>query len=197
MDLEHRVAQQFAANIETTSLAASTLAGVITAASTSIVESLLQGGKVLSCGNGGSASASQHFMAKMIHRFERERPGLPALALSSSSSTLTSVADDLALSCEQIFSSQVSALGHPGDVLLAISCTGDSANIIRAVEAAHEQQMRVIALNGGNGGDLGVALQEHDVEIRVPGESIARTQEVQLLTIHCLCDLIDAQLLGG
>lgn len=195
MDLEHRVAQQFAANIEHTSQAASTLGGVIAHASATIVESLLQGGKVLSCGNGGSASVSQHFMAMMIHRFDRERPGLPAFALSSSSATLTSVADDL--SCEDIFSSQVAALGHPGDVLLAISCTGDSLNIARAVEAAHERQMRVIALNGGEGGRLADSLQEQDQEIRVPGNITARTQEIQLLTIHCLCDLIDAQLLGN
>jgi len=195
MDLEHRVAQQFAANIEHTSQAASELGPAITRASGAIVESLLQGGKILSCGNGGSSSASQHFMAMMIHRFERERPGLPAVALSSSSSTMTSVAD--ALNCEQIFSSQIAALGHPGDILLAISASGNSANILRAVEAAHERQMKIIALNGNGGGQLSSLLQEPDCEIRVPGHTIARIQEVQLLAIHCLCDLIDAQLLGS
>ncbi len=195
MDLEHRVAQQFAANIEHTSQAASTLGPAIAQASTAIVEALLQGGKVLSCGNGGSSAASQHFMAMMVHRFERERPGLPAIALNASSATMTSVAD--ALSGEYIFSSQIAALGHPGDVLLAISASGDSANIVKAVRAAHEQQMKVIALNSGDGGKLAHNLQEPDCEIRVPGHNVSRVQEVQLLVIHCLCDLIDAQLLGS
>jgi len=195
MDLEHRVAQQFAANIEHTSQAASTLGPAIARASTTVVEALLQGGKVLSCGNGGSSSASQHFMAMMIHRFERERPGLPAMALNSSSATMTSLAE--ALSCEYIFSSQIAALGHPGDVLLAISASGQSANIIKAVQAGHEQQMKVIALNGGDGGKLATMLQEPDCEIRVPGHNVPRVQEMHLLVIHCLCDLIDAQLLGS
>jgi len=195
MDLEHRVAQQFAANIEHTTQAASTLGPAIARASTTIVEALLQGGKVLSCGNGGASSASQHFMAMMIHRFERERPGLPAIALSSSSSTMTSVAD--ALSYEHIFSSQIAALGHPGDVLLAISASGNSANMLKAIDTAHERQMKIIALNGGDGGKLVDMLLEPDCEIRVPAQNPPRLQEVQLLTIHCLCDLIDAQLLGS
>jgi D-sedoheptulose 7-phosphate isomerase len=195
MDLEHRIAQQFAANIEHASQAATELADPIARASREIVESLLQGGKILSCGNGGSASLAQHFMAMMIHRFDRERPGLPAVALSSSSATLTSVADDL--DCEHIFSTQVAALGHPGDILLAISATGKSANVIHAVETARERQMAVIALNGGDGGSLSHMLGERDTEIRVNGDSVARIQEVQLLILHCLCDLIDAQLLGN
>jgi len=195
MDLEHRVSQQFASNIEHASQAATQLAGPIARASGEIVESLLQGGKALSCGNGGSASLAQHFMAKMIHRFDRERPGLPVVELSSSSSTLTSVADDL--DCEHIFSTQIAALGHPGDILLAISATGKSANVLRAVEAARERQMSIIALNGGEGGQLSDMLGERDCEIRVEGSSVPRIQEVQLLVLHCLCDLIDAQLLGS
>jgi len=195
MDLEDRIANQFAANIEATSTAATLLGEPVIQASTRIVETLLRGGKVISCGNGGSEAASQHFIAKMVNRFERERPGLPAIALSSATSTLTSVADEL--SFEHIFSKQLGALGHPGDVLLAISCSGNSANILRAVEAAEERQMTVIALTGCDGGQLSGMLREQDVEIRVPAEAIPRIQEVQLLVIHCLCDLIDAQLLGS
>lgn len=195
MDLEYRVAQQFAANIEHTSEAASQLAPAIARAATTIVESLLQGGKALSCGNGGAASASQHFMSIMVHRFQRERPGLPAVALNSASATMTSLADRL--SYEHVFSSQIAALGHPGDVLLAISPHGTSENMLRAVHSAHERQMKVIALSGHDGGTLATLLQEPDCEIRVPGQEDPRIQEVQLLVIHCLCDLIDAQLLGN
>ena len=195
MDLEHRVAEQFARNIEHTSHAASLIGPSIVAASSSIVESLLQGGKILTCGNGGSASAAQHFMAKMSHRYERERPGLPCIALNSASSTMTSLADGV--SYEHVFSNQIAALGHPGDGLLVISVTGNSPNILRATDAAHERQMRVVALNGNDGGKLAQQLREHDQEIRVPGESNPRVQEVQLLVIHCLCDLIDAQLIGN
>ena len=195
MDLEHRVAQQFAAHMEYISQAASELSPTIARASGIIVEALLHGGKVLSCGNGGSSSASQHFMAMMTHRFERDRPGLPTMALNASSATMSSVAD--ALSWEQIFSSQVAALGHPGDILLAISARGHSANLLRAVETAHERQMRIIALSGNDGGPLADLLLEQDCEIRVPGDNVPRIQEVQLVIIHCLCDLIDAQLLGN
>ena len=194
MDLEQRITQQFADHIETITTAASLTAPIARAAS-SIVESLLRGGKVISCGNGGSAAASQHFMAKMVHRFERERPGLPAVAISAGSSTMTSVADEI--SYDRVFSQQVSALAHPGDVLLAISCSGNSNNLLRAVEAAEERQMTVVALTGNDGGQLAGMLREQDVEIRVPTESVSRIQETQLLVIHCLCDLIDVQLLGS
>lgn len=194
MDFENRVAEQFASHIEHTTQAAMSLHGPIIAGANIIVESLLQGGKVLSCGNGGADSAAQHFVAKMVNRFERERPGLPAIALSSSSSTMTSVADDH--SYDHIFSQQVAALAHPGDILLVISATGNAANACHAVRVAEERQMRVLALTGYDGGQLGGMLREQDIEIRVPADNVSRVQEIQLLIIHCLCDLIDAQLLG-
>ena len=195
MDLEQRLNQQFADHMETVSEAAMRLTAPIARASLMMVDSLLQGGKILSCGNGGAASASQHFVAKMVNRYERERPGLPAIALNSGGSTMTSVADELSYS--QVFAKQLGALGQPGDVLLAISATGQSENIVLAVEAAIERQMSIVALTGCDGGRLTAKLREHDVEIRVPADNIARIQEVQLLAIHCLCDLIDTQLLGG
>lgn len=194
MDLEQRVAHQFASHIEAASDAGVRLAAPIARAAALIVQSLLSGGKVLSCGNGGSAAAAQHFMSKMVNRFERERPGLPAIAINAGFA-MTSVADGMG--CEQVFSRQVAALAHPGDTLLAISCSGESPNILHALETAHERQMHVIALTGCDGGRLAVSLREHDVEIRVPHASVPRIQEVQLLVIHCLCDLIDAQLLGN
>jgi D-sedoheptulose 7-phosphate isomerase len=195
MDLEQRLNHQFAAHMETVSEAAVRLAGPIERASRMMVESLLQGGKILSCGNGGAASASQHFVAKMLNRYERERPGLPAIALNAGSSTMTSVADELSYS--QVFAKQLEALGQPGDVLLAISSTGQSENLVLAAESAVERQISIVALTGCDGGRIAARLREHDIEIRVPADNIARIQEVQLLSIHCLCDLIDTQLLGG
>jgi D-sedoheptulose 7-phosphate isomerase len=171
------------------------LAEPITAASGAIVASLLEGGKILSCGNGGSAGDAQRFTAKMIGQFERERPGLPAVALTSDSATLTAIANDY--SFEEIFAKQVNAIGHPGDVLLAITTSGNSENVLRAVLAAQERQMRVIALTGRDGGNLVQQLGEGDIEIRIPAQSTTRIQELHLLVIHCLCDLIDQQLLGG
>jgi D-sedoheptulose 7-phosphate isomerase len=170
------------------------LQGPIIAAAELIVARLVNGGKLLSCGNGGSAADAQHFSSEMINRFERERPGLPAIALTTDSSTLTSIANDYRF--DQVFERQIHALGQPGDLLLAISTSGSSPNVIRAVLAAHERDMFVIALSGRDGGELATQLAEADVEIRVPSESTARIQEVHLLVIHCLCDLIDQQLLG-
>ena len=170
------------------------LATPIREAAEMIVQSLLGGGKVLACGNGGSAGDAQHFSSEMLNRFERERPGLPAIALTTDSSTLTSISNDYAFA--EVFAKQIGALGHPGDVLLAISTSGNSPNVVRAVEAAEEQQMKVVALTGRGGGRLGEMLREADVEIRVDSDSTARIQEVHLLVIHCLCDLIDTQLLG-
>jgi len=131
----------------------------------------------------------------MLNRFEMERPGLPAVALTTDSSTVTSIANDY--SYKQIFSKQVTALGHAGDILLAISTSGNSENVNRAIDAAHEREMTVIALSGKSGGDMAGRLSLNDVEIRVPSESTARIQEVHLLVIHCICDLVDHQLLGG
>jgi D-sedoheptulose 7-phosphate isomerase len=159
-----------------------------------ITQCLLGGGKVLSIGNGGSAGDAQHFSSEMLNRFEMERPGLPAIALTTDSSTLTSIANDY--SYDQVFSKQVNALGQQGDILLAISTSGNSTNVNRAIQAAHDREMQVIALSGKQGGDMASLLTADDVEIRVPSDSTARIQEVHLLAIHCICDLVDHQLLG-
>jgi D-sedoheptulose 7-phosphate isomerase len=194
MDLIQRINQNFQDSINTKQMAADMLAQPLAKAAQMITQCLLSGGKVLSCGNGGSAGDAQHFSSEMLNRFEMERPGLPAVALTTDSSTLTSIANDY--SYEQIFSKQVSALGQQGDILLAISTSGNSANVNRAVEAAHDRDMMVIALSGKQGGDMAPLLSANDVEIRVPSDSTARIQEVHLLAIHCMCDLVDHQLLG-
>ena len=194
MDLIQRINQNFQDSINTKQMAADMLAQPLAKAAQMITQCLLSGGKVLSCGNGGSAGDAQHFSSEMLNRFEMERPGLPAIALTTDSSTLTSIANDY--SYEQIFSKQVSALGQQGDILLAISTSGNSANVNRAVEAAHERDMMVIALSGKQGGDMAPLLSANDVEIRVPSDSTARIQEVHLLAIHFMCDLVDNQLLG-
>ena len=160
-----------------------------------ISESLNDHGKVLTCGNGGSAADAQHFSSELLNRFERERKGLAAIALTTDSSTLTSIANDYAY--EQVFSKQVLALGNQHDVLLAISTSGNSANVNAAITAAHKKGMSVVALSGKDGGDLPNLLTDHDIEIRVPNQSTARIQEVHLLVLHCLCDLIDRQILDS
>ena len=159
-----------------------------------MIHALLSDRKILSCGNGGSAADAQHFSSELLNRFEAERPGLPAIALTTDASTVTSIANDHHF--EEIFARQVRALGHAGDVLLAISTSGNSANVIRAVQAAHERSMICVALNGRDGGDLASILTEEDINICVAGPSTARIQEIHLMAIHCLCDLIDYQLLG-
>lgn len=169
------------------------LAPVIATAAASMTRCLLEDGKILSCGNGGSAADAQHFSSELLNRFELERPGLPALALTTDSSTLTSIANDY--SFVDVFAKQVRALGQPNDVLLAISTSGNSENIVRAIRAAHERGLRVVALTGRDGGAIAGALRPSDIEIRVPAERTCRIQEVHLLTIHALCDLIDAELL--
>lgn len=193
MDSEDRVRQHFADSIEI-KRRASELAPQVSRAATLITRSLLDNGKVLSCGNGGSAGDAQHFSAEMLNRFEMERPGLPAVALTTDSSTLTSIANDY--SFDDIFSKQVRALGQPGDVLLAISTSGNSENVTRACVAAHERGMKIVALTGRDGGDLCAILGQDDIELRVPAQNTARIQEVHLVFIHCLCDLIDRELLG-
>lgn len=189
-----RIKQLFAASIETKVQAADILPEVIERGGQRMVESLLNGGKILTCGNGGSAGDAQHFSSELLNRFERERPALPAVALTTDSSTLTSIANDY--SYNEIFSKQVRALGNTGDVLLAISTSGNSANVIQAIQAAHDRQMVVVAMTGRQGGKMAALMNENDVEIRVPAESTARIQEVHLLVIHALCDLIDQQLFG-
>lgn len=184
-----RVKQNFEESIQVKQQSLQALAAVTAQAAALIALALDKGAKILSCGNGGSAGDAQHFSSEMLNRFEMERPGLPAVALTTDTSTLTSIANDHDFG--QIFSRQVLALGNPGDVLLAISTSGNSENVCQAVEAAHRCNMQVVALSGRDGGNMAALLQPADIEIRVPAHSTARTQEVHLLVIHCLCDLID------
>jgi D-sedoheptulose 7-phosphate isomerase len=195
MDSINRVREHFAESIATKQTAADALAESIAAAGQLMADALLSDGKILSCGNGGSAADAQHFSSELLNRFEMERPGLPAIALTTDASTVTSISNDY--SYEEIFSKQVRALGKPQDVLLGISTSGNSENVIRAIDAAHERGMKVVALSGRDGGRMAELFQEGDVEIRVPATRTARIQEVHLLAIHCLCDLIDTTLLGS
>lgn len=194
MDPVTRVRDHFRESIATKEASAEQLAECIVAAGQLMSDALLDDGKILSCGNGGSAADSQHFSSDLLNRFEMERPGLPAIALTTDSSTLTSISNDYAY--EEIFSKQIRALGKSSDVLLGISTSGNSENIIRAVAAAHERGMKVVALTGRDGGRMGDIFTPDDVEIRVPANRTARIQEVHLVVIHCLCDLIDTTLLG-
>ena len=194
MEPVDRVRDHFAESIAAKQTAADQIVESIVAAGQVMSDALLEDGKILSCGNGGSAADSQHFSSELLNRFEMERPGLPAIALTTDSSTLTSISNDYAYA--EIFSKQVRALGKPQDVLLGISTSGNSENVIRAFAAAHERGMRVVALTGRDGGRMPELLDEGDVEIRVPASRTARIQEVHLLVIHCLCDLIDTSLLG-
>jgi len=171
------------------------LAPAITEAARIMVRCLLNDGKILSCGNGGSAADAQHFSGEMLGRFEMDRPGLPAVALTTDSSAITAIANDHDYA--DIFSKQVRALGQPDDVLLAISTSGNSGNVLRAVATAHERGLRVIALTGRDGGLIAQNLNADDVELRVPAQRTCRVQEVHILIIHCLCDLVDAELLGN
>ncbi|WP_339846087.1 phosphoheptose isomerase [uncultured Halopseudomonas sp.] len=195
MDMQHRIRQLFTDSIETKTRAMEVLGPSIEQASQLMVNSLLNEGKILTCGNGGSAGDAQHFSSELLNRFERERPSLPALALTTDSSTITSIANDY--SYDEIFSKQIRALGQPGDVLLAISTSGNSGNVLQAIQAAHDRDMLVVALTGRDGGAMASLLLPEDSEIRVPARSTARIQEVHLLAIHCLCDLIDRQLFGS
>ena len=192
--LEQRIQQQFFDSADLKYAAAEILSRPIADAVSAVVGCITAGGKVLACGNGGSASDAQHFAAEFIGRFERERPGLAAIALTTDSSILTAIGNDYNFS--EIFSKQVQALGQPGDVLIAITTSGNSANVLAAAEAAHAKEMTVIALTGHNGGKLGELLTETDVHICVPHERTARIQEVHILALHCLCDAVDLQLLG-
>ena len=194
MDLIARISQHFTDSAHLKIYAMDIIATPISRAAERMVQCLLGDGKILSCGNGGSAGDAQHFSSEMLNRFEMERPGLAAIALTTDTSTLTSIANDYDYT--QIFSKQVRALGQPKDLLLAISTSGNSRNVIEAVYAAHERAMDVIALTGRGGGELAKILSANDVHICVPSESTARIQEVHLLAIHCMCDAIDCMLLG-
>jgi len=195
MELADRIGQHFEDSITVKQQSLDVLVEPIHRAGELMVNSLLNNGKILSCGNGGSAGDAQHFSAELLNRFEKERPGLPAMALTTDSSTLTAIANDY--SYEEIFSKQVSALGQAGDILLAISTSGNSANVAAAMKAAQERDMLLVVLSGNDGGSMAGIVREQDIEIRVPSSRTARIQEVHLVVIHCLCDFIDTRLFGG
>jgi D-sedoheptulose 7-phosphate isomerase len=192
--LEQRIQQHFIDSADLKYHSAPLLSKPIADAVQAMLACVTSGGKVLACGNGGSAADAQHFAAEFVGRYERERPGLAAIALTTDSSILTAIGNDYDYSA--VFSRQVRALGQAGDVLLAISTSGNSANVLAAIEAAHERDMVVIGLSGRGGGKMLRALRDTDVHICVPHERTARVQEVHLLTLHCLCDAVDTLLLG-
>jgi D-sedoheptulose 7-phosphate isomerase len=194
MSTQATIKKIFDASITTKQLARDSLVEPITYATEILCAALKQGNKVLSCGNGGSAADAQHFSAELLNRYDQDRPSLPAIALTTDSSTLTSIANDYHY--DQVFSKQISSLGQPGDILLAISTSGNSTNIVTAIEMAHQRGMRVIALTGRDGGKMASVLAKTDVEIRVPATVTARIQEVHLLVLHILCAQIDAVLYG-
>ena len=194
MTISDRIKEQFSDSIQTKIACADTLPDKIEIAGDVIVQALLSGHKILSCGNGGSACDSQHFSSELLNRYLTERPSLPAIALTTDSATITAIANDY--SFDDIFAKQIRALGQTGDVLLAISTSGNSNNILRAIEAAHDRGMHVVALTGREGGRMAALIRPSDAEIRVPSHVTARIQETHLLIIHCLCDLIDLRLFG-
>lgn len=192
--LEQQIQQHFIDSADLKYQAAQALSKPIAEAVQAILACVTSGGKVLACGNGGSAADAQHFAAEFVGRFERERPELGAIALTTDSSILTAIANDYAF--EMVFARQVRALGQAGDVLLAISTSGNSRNVMAAIAAAHEREMTVVALTGHGGGAMAAALKETDVHICVPHDRTARIQEVHILALHCICDGVDTQLLG-
>jgi len=194
MDLAGRIKRIFNDSVEAKLHALESITPPIAAAAELLTSCLLNEHKILACGNGGSAADAQHFASELLNRFELERPGLPAMTLTTDASTLTSIANDYDFS--EIFGKQIRALGQAGDVLVVISTSGNSSNIINAVRAAHDRGMTIVALSGRDGGEMAGHLLTTDIEIRVPAQSTARIQEVHIVAIHCLCDLIDHQLLG-
>jgi len=194
MDLIQRINDHFAESAKVKLAVVSTLGEPLKQASERMVHCLMNEGKILACGNGGSAADAQHFTAELLNRFEMERPGLAAMALTTDTSTLTSIANDYDF--DQVFSKQIRALGQPNDLLLAISTSGNSRNVVEAVQAAHDRQMGVVALTGRDGGVIGELLGPDDIHLCVAHTSTARIQEVHILCLHCLCDAIDCLLLG-
>jgi D-sedoheptulose 7-phosphate isomerase len=192
--LVQRIQQQFIDSADLKYQCAQSLAPVVEAATAAILTSVTGGGKVLCCGNGASAAAAQHFAASFVGRYERERPELAAFSLSADAAVLTGIANDF--DGRAMFARQVRALGQAGDVLLVLSTSGNSANVLAAVESAHERDMTVVALTGARGGQLAQLLRDTDVHVCVPNEQVARILEVHHLVMHCICDGVDAQLLG-
>jgi phosphoheptose isomerase len=189
-----RIKENFSDSIQTKINAADTLLPEISIACEKTLQCLLDGHKIMSCGNGGSASEALRFSSKMLNRYKHERPSLPAIALNSDMATMTAIANDYSFA--EVFAKQIRALGQPGDLLLVITTTGNSTNIINAIKAAHDRQMNVIALTGHDGGKIPTLLQETDIEIRVPAQDPSRIHETHLVIIHCLCDIVDFQLFG-
>jgi D-sedoheptulose 7-phosphate isomerase len=194
MDLSKRIGEHFAESAQLQTQAVKVLTEPLRLGAERMVQCLMNDGKILACGNGGSAADAQHFSAELLNRFEVERPALPAIALTTDSSTITSIANDY--DYDQVFAKQVRALGRPADLLLAISTSGNSRNVVEAIHAAHERQLGVIALTGRTGGVIAEVLGQQDVNICVPHSRTARIQEVHILCLHCLCDAIDCLLLG-
>ncbi|MFP5505918.1 MAG: phosphoheptose isomerase [Gammaproteobacteria bacterium] len=194
MDPLARIAQHFNDSLQITQQSLNAVAPGIAHAAEAITRALLGEHKVLCCGNGGSAALAQLFAAVMLNRFEMERPGLPGIALGADGATLTSIASDYEFA--DVYAKQIRALGQPGDILLAVSTGGNSANVLGAIDAAHDRDMTVVALTGRDGGLTSDLLAGQDVEIRVPAQNSARIHEVHVLIIHSLVDLIDRQLLG-
>jgi D-sedoheptulose 7-phosphate isomerase len=188
------VSDIFKASIEVKQASAAVLPAAVAAAAEALIECLRGGGKILCCGNGGSAADAQHFSSEMLNRFERDREGFAAIALTTDASTVTSIANDYHYN--EIFAKQIRALGRSGDTLLAFTTSGNSANIVRAIEAAHLRNIRVVLLSGRDGGGAARALGPEDRELRVPDERTARIQEIHITLIHCLCELIDLELMG-
>ncbi len=195
MSALERIKNHFIDSIATKQAALECLPEVIAKAGALMTSALLNGNKIMSCGNGGSAADAQHFSAELLNRFERERPSLPGIALTTDASTLTSIANDYCY--EEVFAKQVRALGQQGDVLLAISTSGNSPSIVAAVKAAHDRGVPVVALTGRDGGVLASHLSDTDIEIRVPAQKTTRIQETHIVVIHCLCDYMDEQLFNS
>lgn len=194
MNATDRVTAHFHESISNLQAAAGPLAEPVSLAADRISRTLLNGGKMLICGNGGSAADAQHFSSELLNRFEAERPGLPAIAITTDASTLTSIANDYDYS--DVFARQIRALGQPEDILFVITTSGNSANITKALHAGHEKNMNCITLNGRDGGEAGRNMTDGDINILAPGDSTARVQEVHGLVIHCICDLIDWKIFG-